>query len=298
MVPELTILEQNGYRNKTKKKCNKNTFRLGAWNLERCKFIDESAEIIQHAGCDIIFATEMDVGMARSGNQHSPAKLAEKLGLGYTFAIEFIEIGAGNQFEEITFAESSNTHALHGNAIISSQLLKNPRLIWLEEEGGSWFSLDWHHRRVGGRNAIAGTLELGEHTITVVVVHLESLPPAERRAEQVQKLLQALDQFSEEPIVIAGDFNTSQLPPQIGPRDKYPDWFIKPWNYEPLFKELHEAGFEWIPANSPEHTRRDLPTGFVKPPFRRADWFFVRGIEASNPLVWPACGPGGHVLNS
>src|SRR5262245_22733139 len=73
--------------------------RLAAWNAERLKYGDASAAMLRALDLDIILLSETDVGMARSGNRHTTADLAQALGLGYAYGVEFVELGLGDDRE-------------------------------------------------------------------------------------------------------------------------------------------------------------------------------------------------------
>jgi endonuclease/exonuclease/phosphatase family metal-dependent hydrolase len=275
--------------------------RVAAWNLERCKHVEASAALLTRTGASLSLLSEMDLGMARSGNRHTTRDLAAAWSpeAGYAFATEFIEIGLGNQTEVVVFAGQANRHGLHGNAIVSRLPFRDPATIRLEDDrGGSWWDLDWHHRRIGGRVALAATIDLQGRPVRVVSAHLESLPGPERREEQARRIVADLDRTigREGAALIGGDINSVTLPPGTGANER-PDWFTAPEAYEGAFRVFAQAGFEWIPANTPEPTRRQLPNGWPKPPFVRLDWFFVRGLRASNPRVWPALDETGTTLS-
>ena len=57
-----------------------NRVRIAAWNAERCKYLPESAVLLEGIGADIVLLTELDIGMARSGNRHTVRELARKMG--------------------------------------------------------------------------------------------------------------------------------------------------------------------------------------------------------------------------
>jgi hypothetical protein len=69
--------------------------RIAAWNAERCKYQSQSAELLAGTQVDIVLLSELDVGMARSGNRHTVAELAGDLGMGYAFGVEYVELGLG-----------------------------------------------------------------------------------------------------------------------------------------------------------------------------------------------------------
>ena len=70
-------------------------------------------------GADVVLLTELDVGMARSGNRHTVRELARTMGAGYAFGVEYVELGLGDDREKAWHAGESNAVGLHGNAILS-----------------------------------------------------------------------------------------------------------------------------------------------------------------------------------
>jgi endonuclease/exonuclease/phosphatase family metal-dependent hydrolase len=232
----------------------------------------------------------MDYGMARSGNINTTRYIAEQLGSGYAFAVEFVELGLGNDQETALFKGQTNSHGYHGNAIISSRQFRDPQVIPVGEPG-SWFSHDWHHRRLGRRNGVMVTVELDGVPIKLISVHLENLSTPDQRRDQMLRILEHLD--TNEPAVIAGDLNTSALPDMSAESD----WYNKASDYEPLFEMMSRSGFDWKKVNTPDQTRRIINDGRPLPLPRRIDWFFVRGFQASNPITWPAESENGLVLS-
>jgi endonuclease/exonuclease/phosphatase family metal-dependent hydrolase len=265
------------------------SLRIAAWNLERCKYIEPSCELLRQSGADVILLSEMDAGMARSGNRHTTREIADHLQAGYAFAVEFIELGLGTPEEEARFKGQHNTKALHGNAIVSMVPFRNPVKIPLDH-GSLWFNLDWHHKRIGGRNAIAVTLEGFGQPIVLISIHLETLTTPEGRVRQVEKILDFLEKEAAGlPVILAGDFNTAALPFLDRPLERAAEtWFQDPEKFEPLFKILRAAGFDWQNSNTQEQTRRVMNDGRPEPAVKRIDWFFTRGLAVSNPKVWRA----------
>ncbi len=264
------------------------TLRIAAWNLERCKHVEASAALLSRAGADICLLSEMDYGMARSGNRHTTRDLAEALSAKFAYALEFVELGLGSPQEEEVLAGKTNSHGFHGNAILSRLEFEKPVLIRLDD-GGAWFSLDWHHPRLGGRIALAATIVAGGRRLVVVSAHLENLETPEGRACQVQRLLRHLAIYAANgPVIVAGDFNTAALPEPHHADGRDPGWFLRPEKHEPLFSHFKAAGFGWVQANTPEQTRRILDDGRRPPLPRRIDWFFVRDVKVSNPMTWNA----------
>lgn len=238
--------------------------------------------------------TEVDCGMARTGNRHNAAELADRLGMGYLYGVEFVELTLGCDGTLAVPPGARNDRALHGNAILSRFPLHQPRLIRLDD-GGYWFGGRRGQKRLGGRMALAARLGATPDAPLVVCVHLESDSDAADRAAQMRTLLDALENDAPgAPAVIGGDLNTKSLPAHPRPDDTA--WFQVPEIAEPLFAAVHEAGFDHLAANQPTPTQRIGITG-KDVDFRRLDWLFTRFLAASEPRTLAALGPDGTPLS-
>ena len=269
------------------------TLIIAAWNIERCKRVEETTEVLRSSGADIVLATEMDHGMARSGQRHTTRDLAEGLGMGYAFGVEFVELGTGDPYETGLFADVPNVHGLHGNAILSRYPLENVALLPLEN-CGTWFTgtpKNDGQFRIGGRMAMAA--QIGG--VTYVSVHYESESDAEGRADQTRRLLkQIIKVFGDGPCVIGGDLNTAAFSDR---RMSGAEILADPTVAEPSFAAFAEAGFDWQSCNAPGITTRAAPGKPVHYPLKKLDWLFVRGLGASNPAIIPAICDRGDYLS-
>jgi hypothetical protein len=144
-----------------------------AWNAERCKFLDESAAFLTAQGADVLLLSELDWGMARSGQQHCARELALRLGCAYAYGVEFLELDVGAERERAAFAGQSNAVGYHGNAILARGALLRPQLVRLETRG-DWFDGARGEVRVGGRCAVMAQLRMGGRNVTFAAVHLDS----------------------------------------------------------------------------------------------------------------------------
>ncbi|HEV8390886.1 MAG TPA: endonuclease/exonuclease/phosphatase family protein [Dongiaceae bacterium] len=270
--------------------------RIAAWNAERCKYIPESAALLAGIGADIVLLTELDIGMARSGNRHTVRELARSLGCGYAFGVEYVELGLGDDREKAWHADQVNAVGLHGNAVLGKASLEAPVIVRLDE-GARWFAgaQSTRERRIGARMAIAAAVDLAGAPLVVASVHLESSTDPVDRAAQVAVLLRALDAHAPgTPVVIGGDFNTSDLPPADAANG---NWFENPAAHEPLFGLFAEAGYDWRAANAPAATERTRPDGTPQPPFRKIDWFFSRGVAPRRAFTLAATDLGGSAIS-
>lgn len=152
---------------------------VGAWNLERCYFPDPSAELMKT--WDIALLSEMDSGMARTGQVDTTAYLAAKLGMASVYGVEFLELGLGNALERAQCRGEVNGQGLHGNAVMSRTALEQPLLFRLDQ-GGRWFAAGATEPRIGGRCAVAARVATELGPLWVVSVHLEYSDSAQLRA--------------------------------------------------------------------------------------------------------------------
>ena len=300
-VTALTAIE---YRAPERVMARRSPLRLAAWNAERLKYGAESAALLHGLDLDILLLSESDVGMARSGNRHTTADLAAALGMGYAYGVEFVELGLGDQREQEWHKGQRNHGGLHGNAILSRLPLYDLALIRLDA-GGRWFRDEINgkrtgvQRRLGGRMALAGRIATDDGDLVVVSLHLESESDPNERAQQMTRLLQAINGcYGNARMLIGGDCNTAALPEVDPARPEHSRaWFHRCESYEPLFAVLRQGGFGWRSANDMAATQRMRPDGAPVPPFRRIDWLFSRGLVASAPRTVAAVDERGSAIS-
>ena len=257
--------------------------RIAAWNLERCRYVGESVRLLKRAGADICLLSEMDLGMARSGNRDTAADLAAALDMGHAYGVEFIELDHGDARETAAYGETPNAAGLHGNAIASRFTIDRAAMLPLAN-GGLWFAGDakGRQRRIGGRMALA-VRHLLPQPLWVVAVHFESRMDPLDRDREARVLLSHIGALcSDEPVLLGGDFNCKS----IKENGLLGEQVLKtPQDTEPMFSRLAEAGFDWWHSNSPGVTTRRHPWQDPAEPRRKLDWFFSRGLTCHDPRV-------------
>lgn len=275
--------------------------RVAVWNVERLRHVDAITEILGRHRPDVMLLSEVDKGMVRSGNRHGLADLANRLGHGFAYGVEFVELGLGDEGEVPADSEEQNAAGFHGNAITGAVRLHRPFMVRLEADGG-WFGPARGQQRVGGRMAIGAQVEVAGRRVTFVSVHLESNSgPAQRKA-QVSHLLDVIEKYdAEAPLLIGGDFNTSTVD-RTQDRDREfqrrelasdPRRLVDVEPHEPLFREFADRGFAWRASNVPgAPTERPQP-GQPMRPLGKIDWIFTRGLSAAAPAIVPALGGDG-----
>ncbi|RWM02583.1 MAG: endonuclease/exonuclease/phosphatase family protein [Mesorhizobium sp.] len=297
-IPALGEIEIGG---KTSRGSAGASLAVMAWNVERLRHVDAIAATIAGQAPDVVLLSEVDKGMARSGNGHPLSRLADRLGHAFAYGVEFVELGAGNETERAAAGEAENAEGFHGNAVTSAMPLLRPFLVRLDAAGG-WFRPERGQPRIGGRMAIGGQVLLGGRRVTIVSVHLENRTDPAGRADQTRHLLDAIDRYdAEAPVLIGGDFNTLTASHEERHDDPAawleriaaePDRLIKVERHEPLFQVFAERGYGWQDANTLDRPTQRRAAGDPTP-IGRIDWFFTRGLVASAPATLPALLPDG-----
>ena len=272
------------------------TARVLAWNAARCVDVAASARFIQASGAEVVLLTEMDWGMARSGQLHTARELARRLAMGHAYSVEFLELGLGDEREKAAHAGESNAVGYHGAAILCRRPLTRARRIPLEGRGG-WFDEARGQRRVGGRMALCAVTLFGSTEVVLCSVHLESESDPAERLREIELLLQEIDaRYPDRPVVIGGDLNTFSVPraelddaASVRVREgEDAERFAHPVRHEPLFAYAEARGYEWRQSNVPGvPTHRQVEPGAAHPPMK-LDWFLTRGVAVGGPRVLPA----------
>lgn len=272
MLPAMTSLDVGGRGTKTRIAAK---FTVAAWNVERCLFPEKSADLLRPFAPDVILLSEMDNGMARTGQRHTTAAMADALQMHYAYGVEFYEMGLGGPTEQAFCKDDFNEAGWHGNAILSAAPFQDLKLVRLDRKG-HWFvtgdnsDASAEQPRIGGRMAIAAVIETEQCPVCFVSTHLESNANAAYRHAEFALLLAEIADFAPDmPCVIGGDLNTgNHMPPEFD------------WRDETLFALAKEHGFEWSLSPDGVTTRKSLitphPTRQMK-----LDWFCHRGLSGS-----------------
>lgn len=241
-----------------------------AWNVERCLFPEASAAHLAPLAPDIILLSEVDHGMARTGQRHATEGFAQSADMAYAFGVEFHELGLGGPSERHFCEDDFNALGWHGNAILSSVPMLRVAMVRFDQSG-HWFAgpqADPEQPRLGGRMALLAEVPTAQGLMTVVSTHLESNADASHRHREFAALLDAVDAFSPSgPVLIGGDLNTgNHMPPDFD------------WRRETLFRLAEDKGFNWDLTAEGTTTRPSLITPH---PDRvmKLDWIAGRGLR-------------------
>jgi hypothetical protein len=142
------------------------------WNANRGKYWLHASEILGSLKPDIIILNEMDIGMARTAQQHTTRNLAYTMGMNYAWGLEFLELTNGNKEEQKMTMGASNSQGLHGNAILSKFPLSQGKI--LRNAVGEFFSnikmsanAFGAENRLGGRMILLAKVNLGSRSLIV-----------------------------------------------------------------------------------------------------------------------------------
>ena len=309
---------------------NDERIRAAAWNIERGKQFDAIVASIANDPrlyeADLLCLTELDIGMARSGNRNVARELAERLGMAYVFANFHLLLVPGDQTECEQVVE--NTHALHGCALLSRFPIARFSAVDLPERVDKFTVVE---KRLGCKRALLCEVLTPSGPLTVVVPHLDPFADGRYRGRQISRVLSAARSFGSERVLLGGDLNTNTyhlgsasglvvnfvhkvfrlgvdqaIEQYMTPGDIFERW---------VFTALDEHGFRLDGFN--DHTKgsyhfdinddelmyraRDYVPGFMLKWIERRlekwngavpmrlDWFAGRGVAPEEPWVieWP-----------
>jgi endonuclease/exonuclease/phosphatase family metal-dependent hydrolase len=244
-------------------------FRIVHWNIEKGKQLSRIVERLRNdpilADADVYSFNEVDVGMARSGNNADVAQvLADALQCHHAFVPSYLECTKGPGDESL--APGENTRGWHGLAIMSRFPIESARVLPLP----SCFDYyDFFEKRYGRRQGLVVRIRWRGHLVEVISTHLEVRNTPQCRARQMNALLEGLEH--ELPQVIAGDFNTNSF--RRGSMVRSAREFARivasspealdrelrePYAREPLFALLERRGFSFRDLSDGQPTAEQI----------------------------------------
>jgi len=173
------------------------------WNMARNVDLAAQIEAFRNADAelplpDVLLASEVDRGCARSGNRNAAREFAEALGYDYVFGVEFVE----------GVRATLSAPCEHGQAIFSRYPIGNVELFRHASFGYDRFDKP-AEPRIGSRADLEADILVGDRIVRVVSVHYDDrLEEAPGRVDQARAT--ARNQFGETvPVVVGGDMNTA-----------------------------------------------------------------------------------------
>jgi endonuclease/exonuclease/phosphatase family metal-dependent hydrolase len=185
------------------------SIRATAWNIERGLRLDSVIRVLgEHhviRESDLLLLTELDYGMARSGNRFVAREIARALELNYVFAPCYLALNKGSGVE--SEVAGTNAQSLHGNALFSRHPVSRAHSIALPNGKDK---LKGKEKRLGCQRAVVADIDHPRGTIRAVSLHLDAHSTQRHRHRQMKIVLDHLEGLRPRlPVLIGGDWNTS-----------------------------------------------------------------------------------------
>jgi endonuclease/exonuclease/phosphatase family metal-dependent hydrolase len=236
-----------------------------AWNIERGIQLDGILDALKHhdrlQNKDLLLLTELDYGMARSGNRFVAQEIAEALDLNYAFAPVYIALQKGSGVESAMSGE--NTASIHGLGMFSRYPMTNVHAVPLPNGKDKMWGKE---KRLGYLRALIADIGHPSGTFRAVTVHLDAHCSRAHRRKQIKIILDHLDSLPLLPTILGGDWNTTTFNSQnstraimgywrrvfMGPKNVAKNHLPHPERYfeRPLFRDLETRGYHWRDLNN------------------------------------------------
>jgi endonuclease/exonuclease/phosphatase family metal-dependent hydrolase len=191
--------------NEQAKACTLNAL---AWNIERGIQFEGILDALQsHPQLkekDILLLTELDHGMARTGNRFVARDIAKELNVNYAFAPVYIALQKGSGVE--AEMEGENTLSIHGLGMFSKWPMQNAHAIALPNGKDK---MSGKEKRLGHLRALVSDVVHPNGTFRAVTLHLDVHCSREHRRRQMNIVLDHLNTLPTLPTLIGGDWNTT-----------------------------------------------------------------------------------------
>ncbi len=280
-----------------------------AWNIERGIQFDGILDALKNheqlKDKDLLILTELDHGMARSGNRFVAQEIARELGLNYAFAPVYIPLQKGSGVE--SDMEGENTVSIHGLAMFSRYPMKNVHAIPLPNGKDKMWGKE---KRIGYLRAIVADIEHPTGDFRAVTIHLDAHCSRAHRALQIKIILDHLDTLPPLPTLIGGDWNTTGFNSQsstraimgywrrvlMGPKNialnhlPHPERFFE----KKLFNGLEKRGFSFRDLNNIGVGTLHYDIGSIEKNTNLRDWV----PEWCFPFIFWAAGRVGGMVST
>jgi endonuclease/exonuclease/phosphatase family metal-dependent hydrolase len=185
------------------------TIRAVAWNIERGMRLDGIVRsLVGHpelARADILLLSELDWGMARTGNHFVAREIATAVEMNYAFAPCYVALTKGAGIEKNAGGE--NEKSLHGNALLSRHPMRHVHSLALPNGKDK---MKGSEKRIGSQRAVIADIEHPSGTFRAVSLHLDAHSSQRHRFLQMRQILDHLENLEPRmPVLIGGDWNTT-----------------------------------------------------------------------------------------
>ncbi|HEX8853369.1 MAG TPA: endonuclease/exonuclease/phosphatase family protein [Pyrinomonadaceae bacterium] len=241
--------------------------RITAWNIERgIRLAGITRALREHpvlSASDVLLLTELDYGMARTGNRFVARELAASLGMNYVFAPCYLALNKGSGLE--SRAAGENEQALHGNALLSRHPLRTAHAVALPNGKDK---MRGKEKRLGSQRAVVADVLHPSGEFRAVSIHLDAHSTQRHRQRQMCIVLDHLETLRPRlPVIIGGDWNTTTYNSRravyaiggffrrvlMGVRHVIENHYPHPdrWFERGLFRELERRGYVYRALNEP-----------------------------------------------
>ena len=263
----LDSVAQEDFASPPKHHQERRSIRATAWNIERgIRLPGIIRALSEHPilrESDLLLLTELDYGMARTGNRFVVREIAAALGLSYVFAPCYLALNKGSGIESEVSGE--NTQALHGNALLSRYPLRQAHSFALPNGKDK---MQGKEKRLGCQRAVVADIDHPLGTFRAVSLHLDAHSTQRHRHGQMKLMLDHLESLSPSlPLLIGGDWNTSTYNSRrasysilgycrrvmMGVQNVITNHYPYPdrWFERALFRELEKRGLTYRELNEP-----------------------------------------------
>ena len=243
-----------------------NTIRATAWNIERSKRLESIIRVLKEhpvlRASDVLMLTELDYGMARTGNADVAREIARSLELNYAFAPCYLALNKGSGVE--ADVEGENTRGLHGNALLSRYPLRRVHVVSLPNGKDKMAGKE---KRLGQQRAVVVDVEHPAGAFRAISLHLDAHSTQRHRQRQMRLVLDHLERLEPRlPTLIGGDWNTSTYNSRralysilgyfrrvaMGVENVVKNHYPYPerWFERKLFRELERRGYNYRDLNA------------------------------------------------
>lgn len=259
-----------------------------AWNIERGIQIDAAARLLRKHpalnNADILLLSELDWGMARTGNRFVARDLAQTIGMNCVFAPCYLALTKGAGVEKN--APGKNRESLHGNALFSRFPLEAAHSLPLPNGKDKMSGAE---KRIGCQRAVIADVPHPDGAFRAVSLHLDAHSSQRHRYRQMRILLDHLDTLTPQlPTLIGGDWNTTTHDASraiysivgyfrrvlMGVRHVVANHYPYPdrWFERKLFNELERRGYDYKTLNTPGECTLHYDVGNIAANLNMREW--------------------------
>ena len=300
----LNSVVQEDFATSRKPFTGQSSVRATGWNIERGLRLEGIIGALgEHPllrASDVLLLTELDYGMARTGNRFVAREIAAALEMNYAFAPCYLSLVKGSGLEAHVAGE--NRQALHGNALLSRHPISQAHALALPNGKDK---MRGKEKRLGCQRAVIADVHHPLGMFRAVSLHLDAHSSQRHRHRQMRLVLDHLESLRPRlPVLIGGDWNTSTYNSRralyailgycrrvaMGVRHVIKNHYPYPerWFERKLFRELEKRGYNYRDLNEPGAGTLHYDVEDLAVNTNMADWipgwcfWFIRWALARN----------------